>query len=205
MRTKPRTSRSIPQLLRSILRRVNARRHGVDGSLPAGSLLRGHRGALRIGEKFFASGPVWIEAVSSYEGQDFDPTITIGSNTRTSPRLHISAIEQIAIGDWVLFGENVFITDHHHGATAGPTQFGPETAPALRPLAGAAPVRIGDRCQLGNNVVVLPGADIGDGCIIGANAVVSGKVPAGSIAVGVPARVVKTWDATGRRWESTGR
>lgn len=50
---------------------------------------------------------------------------------------------------------------------------------------------IGGNVWIGENVVVLPGADIGKGSIIGANAVVKGKIPENSIAVGNPAHVVK--------------
>lgn len=52
-------------------------------------------------------------------------------------------------------------------------------------------VKIGQRGWIGANVTVLPGIEIGDSCVIGAGAVVTKDVPGGSIAVGVPARVVR--------------
>jgi len=189
---------SILQKLSALSARFNARRLGVRGSIPTGSTVRGR--GVRIGQAFFASGAVWIEAVAEYEGQTFAPSLRVGANVRTSPRLHISAIHDVVVGDWCLFGENVFIADHQHGATVGDAQAGPSVPPALRPLAGARPVFVGDRCHLGNNVVVLPGAQIGAGCIIGANSVVSGVIPDNSIAVGAPARVVKQWDAVTGTW-----
>lgn len=51
--------------------------------------------------------------------------------------------------------------------------------------------RVGDRAVLGTGAVVLAGADVGDGSIVGALSVVRGEVPAGSVAVGAPARVVR--------------
>ena len=51
-------------------------------------------------------------------------------------------------------------------------------------------VIIGDDVWLGARVMVVAGVEIGDGCIIGASSVVTRSIPAGSIAVGIPARVV---------------
>jgi len=51
------------------------------------------------------------------------------------------------------------------------------------------PVRIGDRCYLGPNVVVAKGVTIGDGCVIGANSLVLRDIPAGSKAFGTPCKV----------------
>lgn len=54
------------------------------------------------------------------------------------------------------------------------------------------PVTIGKRCYLGAGTLVLPGAVIGDDAIIGAGALVRGEIPAGSVAVGAPARAIGT-------------
>jgi acetyltransferase-like isoleucine patch superfamily enzyme len=51
-------------------------------------------------------------------------------------------------------------------------------------------VVIGDDVWLGARVMVVAGVEIGDGCIIGASSVVTRSIPAGSIAVGNPARIV---------------
>jgi len=52
-------------------------------------------------------------------------------------------------------------------------------------------ITIGDNCWLGARVTVLDGVTIGDGCVIGAGAVVSRDLPPNSVAVGVPARVIR--------------
>lgn len=55
-----------------------------------------------------------------------------------------------------------------------------------------SPIRIGSRCWIGANAVILPGVEIGDDCIIGAGAVVTKSIPSGSVAAGNPARVIRS-------------
>ena len=52
-------------------------------------------------------------------------------------------------------------------------------------------VYIGKGCQLGLNVTIMPGVHIGEGAIIGTGAVVTKDVPAWSVAVGFPAKVIR--------------
>ena len=80
---------------------------------------------------------------------------------------------------------NVLITDSDHVVEPG--------VPVTRNTRlRTKPVRIGDNCWLGQNAVILKGVTIGDHCVIGANSVVTSDVPSGSVAVGNPARVIKT-------------
>ena len=53
------------------------------------------------------------------------------------------------------------------------------------------PVHIGKNCWIGMGVCILPGATIGDCCIIGAGSVVTRSIPAYSVAVGNPCRVIR--------------
>lgn len=63
-------------------------------------------------------------------------------------------------------------------------------------------IRIGNHVFLGANVTVLPGVTIGDGAVIGAGSVVTHDVPAGAVAVGVPARVIGTTQELKERAEA---
>ena len=61
------------------------------------------------------------------------------------------------------------------------------------------PITVGDRVFIGLGATIMPGVTIGGDCVIGAGAIVTRDVPAGSIAVGQPARVVSTIDAWWRK------
>lgn len=65
-------------------------------------------------------------------------------------------------------------------------------------------IEIGDHVWIAQGVQVLKGARIGSDCMIGARALVTGEIPPGSLAVGAPARVVRsgiTWDRRRLPWE----
>ena len=66
-----------------------------------------------------------------------------------------------------------------------------DVAERLRGVMYARPITIGSACWIGARATILPGATIGYGFTIGAGAVVSGDIPEYSVAVGVPARVIK--------------
>ncbi|CDT01398.1 putative lipopolysaccharide biosynthesis O-acetyl transferase WbbJ [Sphingobacterium faecium NBRC 15299] len=124
-----------------------------------------------------------------------------GSNVQINDYVHIAAGEQIVIGDNVLIASRVFISDLNHGSYSGDFQDSPLTLPNSRKLS-TQPVHIEDNVWIGEGVCVLPGVTIGKGSIIGAMSVVTKSVPDYSIAVGVPAKVVKIYDFTQEKWLS---
>jgi lipopolysaccharide O-acetyltransferase len=126
--------------------------------------------------------------------------VTIGKNVEVNDYVHIAAINNVTIGDNVLIASRVFISDHNHGNYAGINQCSPNTVPKERPLF-SSPVFIEDNVWLGESVSILPGVTIGRGCVIGANSVVSKNIPAYSIAIGIPAKVVKKYNFNTFLWE----
>ncbi len=89
----------------------------------------------------------------------------------------------VTIGDDCFIGPNVSIYTACHS-----------TDPVTRNTRQewALPVSIGNNVWIGGSVTILAGVTIGDNCTIGAGAVVIRDIPAGSIAVGNPAKVIKT-------------
>ena len=115
-----------------------------------------------------------------------DPAVVIGSHTVIGKGSDIVGQMSVEIGDDVWTGPYVYITDANHGYEDVKVPPGKQFAPRRR-------VRIEDGAWLGTGVVVLPGATIGRHAVIGARAVVTGEIPAYSVAVGNPARVVRQY------------
>jgi len=140
---------------------------------------------------------------------DADPLISskrecvvfIGNNVQVNDYVHIGAVEKVVIGDNVLIASKVYISDHNHGNYKGANQCSPDSLPSKRPIV-SKPVFIEDNVWIGEQVSVLSGVTIGKGSIIGANSVVSKNIPAGCIAMGVPAKVIKKFNINDNQWET---
>ncbi len=130
-----------------------------------------------------------------------EPKLTIGENVEINDYVHIGCVHGITIEDHVLIASKVFITDHNHGIYSGSEDHSnPWSIPKNRTVTGNK-VHIGKNVWIGELVTILPGVTIGEGSIIGANSVVSKDIPSHSIAVGNPAKVVKTFNPTSSKWE----
>jgi lipopolysaccharide O-acetyltransferase len=193
-------ARVLAALLRRLRDSFTARRLRAPGFRVGRSPHLGGLAHMRIGRNFSAGDHLWLEAITSYNGQAHTPELLIGDHANLSDSVHIACLHSITIGDGLLAGSRVLISDHTHGVYTGPNQSSPETRPTQRPLSSSAPITIGRNVWLGDGVCVLTGASIGDGAIIGANSVVRGPIPAATIAVGAPARVVRRWDPALNEW-----
>lgn len=155
--------------------------------------------SVTIGEDLTAEQGLWLEAIHRYNDQTFTPRIVIGKHVRISQFVHIAATHWVEIGDNVLMGSKVIITDHNHGLySRGDSS--PAIPPALRPLDDNQRVVIGSNVWLGDGVVVTPGSCVGEGSVIGANSVVLGTIPPFTIAVGAPATVRKIFNFDTSKW-----
>ncbi len=110
--------------------------------------------------------------------------IRLGADVFVGPHVVLYGHGGIAIGDETLVSMHCRILSSDHAVPP------PGTAIRSQPDL-LKPTRIGRDVWLGAGVTVLGGVTIGDGCVVGAGAVVATDLPANSIAVGVPARVVR--------------
>ena len=140
---------------------------------------------IHIGRGFSAQPGLRIEAWNAYGDQSYDPQVIIGDNVIMNYDVHIGAISTLRIGNNVLVGSHVLITDHSHGhLTADET----DMPTAHRSLYSKGPVIIEDNVWIGEGVRILAGVSVGRNAVIGANSVVTQDVPSGWIVGGVPAK-----------------
>lgn len=113
---------------------------------------------------------------------DYGKNIFLGEGFYANHNCVILDAGEVHIGDRVLLGPQVQIYTVSHPLNATERATGKEFS---------AQVFIGDDCWIGGGAIVLPGVRIGARSVIGAGAVVTQDIPADSVAVGNPAKVIK--------------
>ncbi len=128
--------------------------------------------------------------------------ISIGKNCHFGDSNHITALQSMEIGDDLLTGANVLISDNSHGDLStvqgisdnsqgiSPTSQ-MDIAPIQRPLHSKGPVKIGNKVWIGQNACILAGVEIGDCSVVGTGSVVTHDVPPYCVVAGVPAKIIK--------------
>ena len=147
---------------------------------------------IEIGEDVFIDEHGWLSVIPAIEG--LDPRFTVGSRTRIGRFCSIACCGDIEIGTDVVMSERVFIGDTFH-------EYEDVTEPVIRqPMAQPEKVIIGRGAFLGIAAVVVHGVTIGEQAYVGPGAVVTADVPARSVVIGNPARVVKSYDERSGSW-----
>lgn len=131
-------------------------------------------GRVSLGDRVEVGG--WTSIVAQPGG-----SVVIGDDVFIAGLCVIAAAEAVEIGAESMLAEMVCVRDHDHDPDAPPR--------SGRML--VQPVRVGVRCWLGSKSSVVRGGQVGDDVVVGAHALVNAPVPAGTLAVGVPARVAR--------------
>jgi len=114
---------------------------------------------------------------------DYGYRTTVGARTFANFGLVVLDVAEVTIGDDVQLGPNVQLLTATHPLEPGPRRDKWESA---------RPIALGDNVWLGGGVIVCPGVTIGDNTVVGAGSVVIRDLPADVVAVGSPARVVRS-------------
>lgn len=188
--------------LRSLVKTWLHRPPGSIGSIGKDSIIfrprrLDHPECIFVGEHTEINRHSYISALRSYPGNPgkiYTPRITFGDHVFVGHYCCITAIGEITIGDGCVLSEHVYISDQGHGVD-------PEAGLIMQqPLYEKGPVRIGAHTFLGYRSCVLPGVQLGEHCVVGANAVVTTSFPAYSMVAGVPARLIRRYSMTEKKW-----
>ena len=145
-----------------------------QGSKLASGLLLLNPQYMVVGKNVSILGKCVLECSPS---EDNKPEMVLGND-----------ISIIIIGDGLLTGRFVLITDNAHGQNSASEL---TINPLARKIYSPGPITIGRNVWIGDKATVLPNVTIGDGAIIAANAVVVKDVPPYSVVAGCPAKIVK--------------
>ncbi|MFI9188421.1 sugar O-acetyltransferase [Streptomyces californicus] len=114
---------------------------------------------------------------------DYGYQTTVGPRTFVNFGAVFLDVARITIGADVQMGPNVQLLTPTHPV---------DPEPRRAKWEAALPITIGDNVWLGGGVIVCPGVTIGENTVVGAGAVVTRDLPANVVAVGSPARVIRT-------------
>src|SRR5574344_2657 len=142
---------------------------------------------ISIGSNTRLSKHSYIEVPQKHDDKN-SPYLKIGDNCSFGEYNHISAYNNITIGDGLLTGRYVLIIDNSHGKSSGDEM---EISPTARKISSNGPITIGKNVWICDKATILSNVTIGDGAIIAANSVVTKDVPAYTVVAGCPAKTVK--------------
>ena len=145
---------------------------------------------ISIGDNFSGGCDIALWSWNALNIKGDDCKLIIKNNVSITDRCIISAANRIEIGNGCLLGRDTFITDNSHGENISINEL--NISPHERNIFSKGTVIIGDNVWTGKNVCIMPNVKIGNGAIIGANSVVTHNIPPYSVAVGSPAKVIKT-------------
>lgn len=113
-----------------------------------------------------------------------DGSLTVGENSNFGSHCLLYAVKRLSIGANTLLAAQCYVGGSMY-------YFDDPTVPPIQQGSYARGVSIGDGCWLGASVKVIDGVTVGDGVILGTGAVVTKDIEPCSVAVGVPAKVIK--------------
>ena len=135
-----------------------------------------------LGEDAYIQGPFYC---------DYGFNIKTGGRFYANFNLTVLDCAPVTIGDDVMIGPNVSLYTAYHPLDYKQRNMRRRDDGSLYDIEYAKPIVIGSNCWLAGGVTVLPGITIGEGSVIGAGSVVTKDIPAHSVAVGNPCRVIK--------------
>ena len=144
---------------------------------------------ISIGARSYIHSNCFLGCWKKYHKQEFTPSIIIGEDCNIGQYTQITACNKIIIGNGLLTGKFVLISDNSHGGLSKEESLIP---PNKRLLKSKGEIIIGNNVWIGDKASILAGVHIGDNVIVAANSVVTKSVQSNCLIAGAPAKIVKS-------------
>jgi acetyltransferase-like isoleucine patch superfamily enzyme len=139
-------------------------------------------GGVLLGDMVTIREYAWIQLTSNLNKPG--DSVVIGDNTYIGPFAKIGAAAKVTIGRQCQFGPSLTLIAEEHDFDRGDF--------IINQGVSRTGISIGDDCWFGAGVTVLDGVSVGKGCVIGANSLVTKDIADYSVAIGSPARVIRS-------------
>ena len=137
-----------------------------------------------------------MEPIKFWRGKEYNPKIYIGDNTSIEQNCHITCANKVDIGSNVTILGYCCVTDINH-------EYKDINKKVLEQEIIVYETSIGDGSFIGMGSRIMAGVTIGKHCVIGANSVVNKDIPNYSVAVGIPAKIIKRYDFESEKCKNT--
>lgn len=155
-----------------------------------------NRKSIFIGSNVTIRPGIRVEPIKQFGTQKFNPKIIIGDGTTIEQNCHIVCANTVEIGKSVTIAGYSLVTDNEH-------EYKDITKGVLQQSLIVRATKIGDQTFIGMGARIMSGVKIGKHCIVGSNSVVTMDLPDYSVAVGIPAKIIKRYDSETKMWRKT--
>lgn len=146
-----------------------------------------------VGECSFIGRHTRLLVMNNYNGQRFDPELTIGSNVSIGYRCTISCVNRIDIGDDVTIGDHVYLADSHH-------KYQDVSRGIREQELTVGTVHVGRGAWIGYGAFLAGHIVIGEHAVVGSNSVVTHDVEPYTVVAGAPAKPIRRYCFDSRAW-----
>lgn len=188
------------ELLKRIMWFINKNIYGEFGrfSLLDKPLMIYNKKNIFIGNNVSIRPNARIEPIEKWGSDTYEPQIIIGDFTSIEQNCHITCANKVIIEDHVTIAGYSMITDIDH-------EYKDIEKGILQQPILVKETIICKQTFIGMGARIMAGVRVGKHCIIGANAVVNTDIPDYSVAVGIPAKVIKRYNFNTSKWEKTNK
>lgn len=184
------------QVLRRLYSKINKRKFKFIGNntIIKKPLLIYNKKFITIGNNVTIREGARIEPINVWGKVKYNPQIIISDGVSIEQNCHINCGKKVEIGKNTVISAECMITDIDH-------EYENVNIGIMDQGLIVKSTKIGNNVFIGMGSKIMAGVSIGNHSIIGANAVVTRDIPEYSVAVGIPAKIIKRYNFESKQWE----